>query len=115
MKKVRFTAYCCEDRHAPHVLVAVYDRAEGYTDVVNVRGADRVIAACLPAYEVWTFSPPPCHLAPHRALGANRGRDAAPTIPNHRDAHVTIYPIAVDPVCDLHELRPMTVKPGRRR
>jgi hypothetical protein len=39
LKQAGFTAYCCGDRHAPHVLVAVYDWGSyGYRDVVNMRG-----------------------------------------------------------------------------
>lgn len=45
-----FTVYCCGDRRDPHVLVAAYDW-DFYTDVINIRGMDRVTAARLPQYD----------------------------------------------------------------
>jgi hypothetical protein len=51
LKKAGFTIYCCGDRHAPHVLVATYDWRNGYINVINIRGADRVTAARLPKYD----------------------------------------------------------------
>jgi hypothetical protein len=42
LRHAGFTAYCCGDRRAPHVLVAAYEWKNGYIDVVTMRGADRV-------------------------------------------------------------------------
>jgi hypothetical protein len=48
VKNAGFTIYCCGDRHAQHVLVAAY-RWDTYVEVINIRSADRVISARLPA------------------------------------------------------------------
>lgn len=114
MKQAGFTAYCCGDYHAPHVLVAAYDWEEGYMDVVNIRGGDRVTAARLPTYEGLDI------FAPSRAVWHHIG-PLEPTVaamlhlppPNHRDAPVTIYPAPLTLFVASHELRPMTVKPDR--
>lgn len=114
MREAGFTAYCCGDRHAPHVLVAAYDWEEGYMDVINIRGADRVTAARLPTYEGLDI------FAPSRAVWHHIG-PLEPTVaamlqlppPNRRDAPVTIYPAPLTLFVSSHEQRPMTVKPGR--
>ena len=48
LKAAGFTAYCCGDRHAPHVLVAAYEWGNSYVDVVNMRGGR--IGSRQPAY-----------------------------------------------------------------
>ena len=114
MKQAGFTAYCCGDRHAPHVLVATYVWEESYMDVINIRGADRVTAARLPTYDGLDI------FAPSRAVWHHIGA-LEPTVaamlqlppPDHRDAPVTIYPAPLTLFVASHEQRPMTVKPGR--
>ncbi|MGH3902650.1 MAG: hypothetical protein ACRDTE_00350 [Pseudonocardiaceae bacterium] len=58
VKSGGFTLYCYGDRRAPHVLVAAYDWG-GYTDVINIRGIDRVTAARLPQYDSLDIFAPP--------------------------------------------------------
>lgn len=92
MKMAGFTAYCCGDRHAPHVLVAAYDWAEDYRDVVNIRGTDRVTAAHLPTYDGLDI------FAPFWAVRHHIG-PLEPTVaamlrlppPGHPDAPTTVY------------------------
>lgn len=115
MKNAGFTAYCCGDRHTPHVLVAAYDWGDGYVDVVTMRGADRVTAARLPKHDGLDIFAPSC--AVWHYMGALQ-----PTVtamlhlppPNHPDSPTMIYPAPLTLFVDSHELRPMTIKPGRR-
>lgn len=116
IKDAGFTAYCCGDRRAPNVLVAVYDWGNGYMDVINIRGADRVTAARLPTYDgldifapsrvVWhylsTLEPAVAamlHLPP----------------PDHRDAPAATYPAPLTLFVASHEQLSMAIKPGRHR
>lgn len=116
MKQAGFTAYCCGGRHAPHVLVAAYDWAEGYTDVVNIRGADRVTAARLPPYEGVDIFVPSWAVWHH--IGALESTVAAMLglpPPGHPDAPTALYRAPLTLFVSSHELRPMTVKPGGGR
>lgn len=113
IKKAGFTVYCCGNRWAPHVLVSAYDWG-GYLDVINIRGADRVTAARLPVYDGLDI------FAPTRAVWHYLGV-LEPTVaamlqlppPNHPDTPTMIYPAPLTLFVASHELRPMTVKPGR--
>jgi hypothetical protein len=115
LKKAGFTAYCCGDRHAPHVLVAAYEWADGYVDVVNMRGADRVTAARLPKYDGLDIFAP--HQAVWHYMGALHSAVAVMLRlppPGHRDAPVTPYSAPLTLFVSSREQRPMTIKPGRR-
>ncbi len=113
MKKAGFTAYCRGNHRAPHVLVSAFDWG-GYLDVINIRGADRVTAARLPIYDGLDI------FAPTRAVWHYLGA-LEPTVaamlqlppPNHPDAPTVIYPAPLTLFMTSHELRPMTMKPGR--
>lgn len=113
MKKAGFTAYCCGNHRAPHVLVSFFDWG-GYLDVINIRGADRVTAARLPIYDGLDI------FAPTRAVWHYLGA-LEPTVaamlqlppPNHPDAPTVIYSAPLTLFVAAHERRPMTVKPGR--
>lgn len=113
MKNAGFTAYSCGNRRAPHVLVLAYDR-EGYLDVVNIRGADRVTAARLPKYDGLDI------FAPTQAVWHYLGV-LEPTVAamlrlppsDHPDAPTTVYPAPLTLFVASHEQRPMTVKLGR--
>ncbi len=114
MRRAGFTAYCCGNRHAPHVLVAVYSWEEGYVDVVNIRGVDRVTTARLPAYDGLDI------FAPTRAVWHYLGT-LEPAVsamlqlppPGHPGAPTTIYPAPLTLFVSSHEQRPMHIKPGR--
>lgn len=114
MKKAGFSAYCCGDRRAPHVLIAAYEWDE-HIDVINIRGVDRVTAARLPTYDGLDL------FAPCRAVWHHIGA-LEPTVaamlqlppPDHPDAPTTTYPAPVTLFVAAHEQRPMTVKPGRQ-
>jgi hypothetical protein len=116
LKKAGFTGYCCGDRHAPHVLVALYDwRSQGYRDVINIRGADRVTAARLPTDGLDIFAPT---WAVWHYIGTLEPAVAAMLRlppPGHPDAPTTAYPAPLTLFVAAHEQRPMTIKPGRRR
>jgi hypothetical protein len=115
LKEAGFTTYCCGDRHAPRVLVATYDWGDGYIDVVNMRGADRVTAARLPKYDGLDIFAP--YQAVWHYMGALEPAVAAilrlPS-PDHRDAPTTIYAAPLTLFVSSREQRTMTVKPGRR-
>lgn len=114
LKAAGFTAYCCGDRHAPRVLVAVYDWGDRYVDVVNMRGADRVTAARLPKHDDLDI------FAPHQAVWHYMGA-VEPAVaallrlprPSHRDAPTTAYQAPLTLFVSSREQRPMTIKPGR--
>ena len=115
LKEAGFTAYCCGDRRIPHVLVASYDWGDGYVDVVNVRGADRVTAARLPKHDDLDI------FAPHQAVWHYMGAlGPAVTVllrlprPGHPDAPTVAYQAPLTLFVSSHEQRPMTVKLGRR-
>jgi hypothetical protein len=114
LKDAGFTAYCCGDRRAPHVLVAAYVREEGYVDVVNMRGADRVTAARLPKFDGLDI------FAPHQVVWHYMGtvESAVAALlrlphPGHPDAPTTVYQAPLTLFVSSHEQRPMSVKPGR--
>ena len=113
LKKAGFTTYCCGHRHAPHVLVAAYDWAEDYVDVVNMRGADRVTAARLPKYDGLDIFAP--HQVVWHYMGALEPAVAAilrlPS-PDHRDAPITTYRAPLTLFVSSREQRTMTIKPG---
>lgn len=113
MKKAGFTAYCCGDRRAPHVLVSAYDW-DDYIDVINIRGINRVTAARLPKYDGLDI------FAPSRAvwhyLGALEPAVAATLRllpPHHPNAPTAIYLAPLTLFVASHEQQPMTVKPSR--
>jgi hypothetical protein len=114
LKKAGFATYCCGDRHAPHVLVATYDWGDGYIDVINMRGADRVTAARLPKYDGLDIFAP--HQAVWHYMGALQPAVAAmlrlPS-PDHRDAPTTTYRAPLTLFVSSREQRTMTVKSGR--
>ncbi len=101
MKTAGFTAYCCGNRRAPHVLIAAYEW-DGYIDVINIRGADRVTAARLPTYDgLEIFAP--CRAVWHY-LGAFQPAVAAMLRlppPGYPDAPTMTYPAPFDPVRGL--------------
>lgn len=113
VKKAGFTAYCCGNRHAPHVLVAAYDWGD-YTDVINIRSTDRVTAARLPTHEGLDI------FAPHKTvwhyLGALQPAVAAilrlPP-PGHPDAPTATYPAPLTLFVATDEQRPITIKSGK--
>lgn len=116
LKGAGFT-YCCGDRRMPHVLVAVYMWAEeGYVDVVNMRGADRVTAARLPKSDddLDIFTP---HEAVWHYMGA-LGPAVAALLrlppPGHPDAPTTTYQAPLTLFVSSDEQRPMSVRLGRR-
>jgi hypothetical protein len=115
LKKAGFTGYCCGDRHAPDILVAVYDwGSQGYRDVVNIRGADRVTAARLPTHEGLDIFAPSWVVWHY--MGALEPAVAAMLRlppPGHRDAPTTAYPAPLTLFVASHEQRPMSIKPGR--
>lgn len=114
MKRSGFTAYCCGERHAPHVLVAAYDW-DGYIDVINIRGMHRATAARLPKYDGLDIFAP--SQAVWHYMGALQSTVAAmlglPS-PGHPDAPTTTYPAPLTLFVASHEQQPMTVKPGRQ-
>jgi hypothetical protein len=115
LKKAGFTGYCCGDRHAPHVLVAVYDwSSHGYRDVINIRAEDRVTAARLPTDGLDIFAPA---WAVWHYMGAVepavRAMLRLPP-PDRLDAPATAYPAPLTLFVSSDEQRPMSVKPGRR-
>lgn len=113
IKKAGFTACCCGNRRAPSVLISVHNWG-GYLDVINIRGVDRVTAARLPRDDGLDI------FAPTRAVWHYLGA-LEPTVaamlrlppPNHPDAPTVSYPAPLTLFVASHELRPMTVKPGR--
>ncbi|MGH3889785.1 MAG: hypothetical protein ACRDSZ_25020 [Pseudonocardiaceae bacterium] len=113
MKEAGFTAYCCGDRRAPHVLVSAYGW-EGYIDVINIRGMHCVTAARLPRYDGLDI------FAPSKAVWHYLGTlEPAVTAmlrlppPNHPDAPTTTHPAPLTLFVASREQRPMTVKPSR--
>jgi hypothetical protein len=113
LRTAGFIAYCCGDRHAPHVLVAAYDWGDSYVDVVTMRGADRVTAARLPN-GLDIFVP---HQAVWHYMGALEPAVAAMLRlppPGHPDAPVTAYQAPLTLFVSSREQRTMTIKPGRR-
>lgn len=116
LRQAGFTAYCCGDRHAPHVLVAAYDWGDSYVDVITMRGADRVTAARLPKHDGLDI------FAPHQAVWHYMG-DLEPAVaailrlppPGHRDSPTTVYQAPVTLFVPPREQRCMTVKPGATR
>ncbi len=114
LKQAGFTTYCCGDRHAPRVLVAVHDWGDRYVDVVNMRGADRVTAARLPkSDDLDIFAP---HQAVWHYMGAVEPAVAALLRlphPGHPDAPTTAYQAPLTLFVSSREQRPMTIKPGR--
>ncbi|MGH4012346.1 MAG: hypothetical protein ACRDSL_00080 [Pseudonocardiaceae bacterium] len=93
--------------------MAVYDWGNGYVDVVNVRGADRVTTARLPKHDDLDI------FAPHQAVWYYMGA-LEPAVaallrlprPGHPDAPTTVYQAPLTLFVSSHEQRPMTVKPG---
>lgn len=117
LKEAGFTTYCCGDRCMPHALVAVYHwGGDGYVDVVNVRGADRVTTARLPKHDDGLDI-----FAPHQAVWHYMGA-VEPAVcallrlphPGHPDAPTVAYQAPLTLFVSSHEQRPMTIKPGRR-
>jgi hypothetical protein len=114
MRKAGFTGYCCGDRRAPHVLVAVYDwSGHGYRDVVNIRAEDRGTAARLPTHEGLDIFAPAW--AVWHYMGALEPTVAAMLRlppPDHPDAPTTAYPAPLTLFVASHEQRPMSIRPG---
>jgi hypothetical protein len=116
IKAAGYTGYCCGYRDAPHVLVATYDWDHyGYLDIINIRSADRTIAARLPKYDDLDI------FAPTRTVWHYMGA-LQPAVnallqlppPYHPDAPHTVYPAPVALFVASHEQQPMTVRPGRQ-
>lgn len=113
LRKSGFTHYCCGDRRAPHLLVSTYNW-DGYIDVINIRGMDRVTAARIPKYDGLDI------FAPTQAVWHYMGA-LEPTVtamlrllpPHHPDAPTAPYPAPLTLFVSTSEQRPMTVKPGR--
>jgi hypothetical protein len=114
LSQAGFTAYCCGNRHMPHVLVAVYDWEDRYVDVVNMRGAGRVTAARLPKHDDLDI------FAPHEVVWHYMGA-VEPTVaallrlprPGHPDAPTTAYQAPLTLFVSSSEQRPMSIKPGK--
>lgn len=94
-------------------LVAVYDCGNGYVDVVNMRGADRVTPARLPKSDGLDI------FAPHQVVWHYMGGVEAAVRallrlphPGHLDAPTVAYPAPLTLFVPSCEQRPMTVKPG---
>lgn len=115
LKNAGFTAYCCGDRHAPHVLVAPYVWGDSYVDVVNARGADRVTTARLPrSGGLDIFAP---HQVVWHYMGAVEPAVAALLRlphPDHPNAPTVAYQAPLTLFVSSDEQRPMSVKPGRQ-
>lgn len=115
LKDAGFTAYCCGDRHGPHVLVAAYVWGDSYVDVVNMRGGDRVTTARLPKSDGLDI------FAPHEVVWHYMGA-VEPAVaallrlphPDHPDAPITAYRAPPTLFVSSDEQRPMSVKPGRQ-
>jgi hypothetical protein len=114
IKRAGFTSYCCGDRHAPHVLIAAYDWGS-YIDVINIRGADRVTAARLPAYDGLNIFAP-CQAVWHHMGTLESSVTAMLRLPppSHPNAPTITYPAPVTLFVASHEQQPMTVKPGKQ-
>jgi hypothetical protein len=114
VKNAGFTIYCCGQRNAPHVLVAAY-RRDTYIDMINIRSAERVTAARLPAHDGLDIFGP--DQAVWHYMGALQPAVAAilrlPS-PGQPDAPTVAYPAPLTLFVSSHEQRPMTVKPGKR-
>jgi hypothetical protein len=114
LRQAGFTAYCCGDRHAPHVLVVAYDWGNSYVDVVTMRGANRVTAARLPTSDGLDI------FAPHQAVwhyGCTRircGGAATTTSPRPPGRTNDPLPSATDPVCLLARATTPDVMKERR-
>jgi hypothetical protein len=115
LRQAGFTAYCCGDRRMPHVLVASYVWEEGYVDVVNMRGADRVTAARLPTDGQDIFAPAWVIWHYMGALGPAVAALLRLPRPGHRDAPTTAYQAPLTLFVSSREQRPMTIKPGRTK
>lgn len=114
LKDAGFTAYCCENRRLPHVLVATYDWG-GYVDVVTMRGADRVTTARLPKHDDLDI------FAPRQTVWHYMGvvEPAVAALlrlprPGHPDAPTVAYQAPLTLFVSSREQRHMIVKPGRR-
>jgi hypothetical protein len=94
-------------------LVAAYDWGDGYIDVINMRGADRVTAARLPKYNGLDIFAP--HQAVWHYMGALEPAVAAilrlPS-PDYPDAPITTYRAPLTLFVSSREQRLMTIKPG---
>jgi hypothetical protein len=114
MKSAGYAHYCRGDRHAPHVLVSVYDWGHcGYIDVINIRGVDRATAARLPKYDGMDIFAPT--QAVWHYMGALEHAVAAllrlPP-PHHPDAPITAYSAPLTLFVSTREQRPMTIRIG---
>jgi hypothetical protein len=110
-----FTHYYCGGIRNPHAIVATF-AWQGYTDIVNIRGMDRVAAARVPHYAGMDI------FAPSRIVWHYLGsvewavRAMLRLVPpDHPEAPTEEYPAPLWLFVPAEELRSLAVRPAGQR